>query len=258
MPAAHLNGIDINYEDHGSGFPVVLTHGYSSSTRMWQGQIAPLTGNGYRLITWDIRGHGQTDSPDAQADYSEAASVEDLRQLLAERGVGQAVIGGLSLGGYLSLAFHLAHPELVKALILCDCGPGYRNDKARDGWNDTAITRAEAFEQRGLAALGRSAEVQAAREAHRSATGLAKAARGILTQADARVINSLEQISVPTLLIVGANDTPFLNAMDYMAKKIPNARHVVIPDAGHSANIDQPERFNAAVLEFLDGLSLKG
>ena len=74
----------------------------------------------------------------------------------------------------------------------------------------------------------------------------------MLAQFDSRVIESLERIAVPTLLVVGANDTPYLNATDYMANKIPGARKVVIEDAGHSANIDQPETFNAALLAFLD------
>ena len=74
----------------------------------------------------------------------------------------------------------------------------------------------------------------------------------MLTQRDARVINSLPEINVPSLVIVGANDKPFLTASDYMASKIPGAKKVVIPDAGHAANIDQPAAFNAAVRAFLD------
>jgi pimeloyl-ACP methyl ester carboxylesterase len=251
VPTAHLNGINVYFEDHGAGFPVVLMHGYASSSRMWQGQIEPLESR-YRIVTWDMRGHGQTDSPERQEDYSEAAIVADLRQLLAHLGIHRAVIGGLSLGGYMSLAFNLAHPEMVHALVLCDTGPGYRNDQAREGWNQSAYRRAGAFEQRGLEALGQGAEVQAASATHRSAAGLAKAARGMLAQFDSRVIEGLERIQVPTLLIVGANDTPFLNATDYMTNKIPGARKVVIADAGHAANIDQPEAFNEALLRFLD------
>ena len=250
MPLAAVNGINVYYEDHGSGFPVVLMHGYSASSRMWQGQVEPVSAS-YRLITFDMRGHGQTDSPTDQAAYSEAAVVGDLHELLKMLGVSKAVIGGLSLGGYMSLAFNLAHPEMVQALVLCDCGPGYRSDQARAGWNETAVKRAERFESEGLAALGRSAEVVAASQTHRSAEGLARAARGMLAQFDARVIESLDKVQAPTRLIVGANDTPFLNAHDYMAKKIPNARNVVIPDAGHASNIDQPVAFNAALLEFL-------
>jgi len=251
MPTERLNGIDLYYEDHGSGFPVLMSHGYASTSAMWRGQIEPISRK-YRLITWDMRGHGETESPEEQSKYSEAHTVEDMAQLLRHLGVEQAVIGGLSLGGYMSLGFNLAHPEMVKALILCDTGPGYRNPTAREGWNETAFRRAERFEERGLDALGASPEIEAARRRHRSAAGLARSARGMLAQFDARVIESLDQITVPTLISVGENDTPFLAGTDYMANKIPNARKVVIPDAGHAANIDQPETFNRAVLEFLD------
>lgn len=250
MPTAELNGNTLYYEDHGAGLPVVLMHGYGATSQMWAGQIAPLS-EGHRLITFDMRAHGQTDSPDDPAAYSEAQIVADLAALLTKLGIEQAVIGGLSLGGYMTLGYNLAHPERVKALILCDTGPGYKNPKSREGWNQTAFTRAQRFEERGLEALGRSAEVEASRAQHRSAAGLAHAARGMLAQFDARVIESLDSIQAPTLIIVGANDTPFLAGSEYMAKKIPNARLSVIPDAGHAANIDQPEAFNAAVLGFL-------
>lgn len=253
MTTANVNGIDLYYEDNGSGFPVVMTHGYGSTSAMWQGQIQPLTER-YRLITWDMRGHGSTDSPEEQSSYSEAHTVEDLAALLRHLGIEQAVIGGLSLGGYMSLAFNLAYPEMVKALILCDTGPGYRNPKSREGWNETAFKRAERFEEMGLDALGRSPEVESVRNRHRSAAGLARAARGMLAQFDSRVIESLESVTVPTLIIVGANDTPFLAGTDYMASKIPNAKKVVIPDAGHAANIDQPAAFNEAVLSFLEAV----
>jgi pimeloyl-ACP methyl ester carboxylesterase len=87
--------------------------------------------------------------------------------------------------------------------------------------------------------------------------GLARAARGMLTQRDARVIESLPDIKVPSLIVVGADDTPFLAASDYMAAKIPGAQKVVIPAAGHAVNIDQPQAFIDAVLPFLDGLDNK-
>ncbi len=86
MPHAPVNGIELYYEDHGRGFPVVLAHGYSASSRMWQGQVGPLTER-YRLITWDMRGHGRTDSPEDPAAYSEAATVADMRGLLDRLGI---------------------------------------------------------------------------------------------------------------------------------------------------------------------------
>lgn len=251
MASVNRDGVNVYYEDHGSGPAILLSHGYSSTSHMWEGQVAALSAS-HRVITWDMRGHGKTDSPDDQAAYSEEASVDDMAAILDECGVEQAVIGGLSLGGYMSLAFNVAHPQRTRALMLFDTGPGYNNPKAREGWNETTNRRAERFEERGLDALGQGSEVQ--RNRHSSADGLAKAARGMLAQFNDRVIKSLADIELPTLLLVGANDEPFLAATDYMEAKIPGATKVVIADAGHAANIDQPAPFNEAVSAFLGGL----
>ena len=243
MPTARLNGIDLYYEDHGSGPPVVLMHGYSDTSQAWQPQIAALSPR-YRLVTFDMRGHGRTRSPDDPAQYSEAHVVADLAALLRRLEIERAIIGGLSLGGYMSLRFHIAHPEMVRALVLCDTGPGYRNAEARAEWNQRAFTRADELESKGFDALRRNA-------GHTSAVGLARAARGMLAQFDSAAIDCLPKITVPTLVIVGSEDTPFLGATEYMAKKIPGARRVVIEGAGHVANVDRPEAFNAALLPFL-------
>lgn len=253
MAFLNRDGVRIFYDVQGSGPAVLLSHGYSATSQMWARQVEALRDR-YRVITWDMRGHGESDSPGDQALYSEEATCGDMAGILRELGIGKAVIGGLSLGGYMSLAFNVRYPEMVSALMLFDTGPGYKNPVGREGWNKTAEARAIAFETKGLEALGRGAEVRIAQ--HRSAAGLAKAARGMLAQFDSRIIESLERIAVPTLVLVGANDEPFLGATDYMATKIPGARRVVIPDAGHAANIDQPEAFNAAVEQFLGDLQL--
>ncbi|HUO12073.1 MAG TPA: alpha/beta fold hydrolase [Caulobacteraceae bacterium] len=255
MPKLNRNGVELYYEVHGTGTPLLLTHGYSSSSHMWEGQVGPFSKD-LQLITWDMRGHGKTDYPEDLSAYSEAETVADMAAILDAVGAKKAIIGGLSLGGYMSLAFHLAHPERCLALLIIDTGPGYKKDEGRAGWNATAIRRAESFEKNGLPPPGSGgAETRAA--PHRDATGLAKAARGMLTQHTPAVINSLPDIHVPALVVVGAKDEPFLAASDYMAAKIPGAKKAVIPDAGHAANIDQPEAFNAAVLGFLAGLTLE-
>jgi pimeloyl-ACP methyl ester carboxylesterase len=251
MASLDRDGVSIHYRVHGEPTdraPLLLTHGYSSSASMW----APnLTGLGARrqIITWDIRGHGQSDSPGRVELYSEAASVGDMEAVLDAAGVERAAIGGLSLGGYLSLAFSLAHPSRVTGLLLFDTGPGFKSDDARAQWNRYAETTAASFEQGGLASLSASPEVGAD---HQDPVGLAMAARGILTQRDGRIIESLPKIGVPTLVVVGANDKPFLAAANYMAAKIPDAELAVLTGAGHASNIDQPEAFNQEVTRFLD------
>lgn len=252
MALLHRDGVGIHYETHGSGPAVLLSHGYSATCRMWDGQIAAFRDR-YQLIVWDMRGHGQSDSPTDPAAYSEAATVGDMHAVLQACGASCAVIGGLSLGGYMSLAFHLRHPDMVRALMLFDTGPGFRKDAARESWNARARTRGDELDARGFAALGSSDEVRMSQ--HRSAAGLAGAARGMLTQRDDSVIRSLETIRVPTLVLVGANDTNFLAATDYMAAKIPGAVKAVIPDAGHAANLHQPAAFNRAMGAFLDSIA---
>lgn len=253
MSRARLNGIEIDYEVSGSGFPVLLSHGYSATRRMWDGQHRAFTD--HQVISWSMRGHGQTESPHDPSKYSADLTVADMAALLRHVGAPRAVIGGLSLGGYASLGFYLAHPEMVRALVICDSGPGYRNAEARAAWNQRAHERAAELESRGLDALsGRSREMREAMGEHRSAQGLAHAARGMLAQEGAQVIDGLAGVRVPTLIIVGDQDQPFIAPCEYMAKKIPGARLEVIAGAGHSSNLDQPEAFNRVLRDFLDGL----
>jgi pimeloyl-ACP methyl ester carboxylesterase len=252
MPKIDRDGVEIHYEVHGSGPVLLLTHGYSSTSAMWQDQIAALSKH-HKLVLWDMRGHGQSDYPDDPNAYSEALTVADMAALLDEVGADSAIVGGLSLGGYMSLAFYRAHPQRVRALLIIDTGPGFKKDEARDAWNERAHDTADRFGREGLAVL-KSLSPERSGVSHRDASGLARAARGMLTQRDARVIEILPNIKVPSLIVVGADDTPFLAASDYMAAKIPNAKKVVIPAAGHAVNIDQPQAFIDAVLPFLDGL----
>jgi len=252
MPKINRDGVSVYYEVHGSGPPLLLTHGYSSTSQMWDGQIEALSKHN-KLVVWDMRGHGRSDYPSDPAAYSEALTVADMAALLDAVGADRAIVGGLSLGGYMSLAFYRAHPERVSALLIIDTGPGFKKDDARETWNKRAHDTGDRFEREGLAVL-QSASRERSTVSHRDASGLAHAARGMLTQRDAGVIELLPNIKVPSLVVVGADDTPFLAASDYMAAKIPGAKKVVIAAAGHAANIDQPQAFIAAVLPFLDGL----
>jgi pimeloyl-ACP methyl ester carboxylesterase len=252
MPTIDRDGVKIHYEIHGDGPPLILTHGYSSTSAMWKGQVEALSKH-HKLILWDMRGHGASDYPDDGALYSEALTVGDIAALLDEVGAKKAIVGGLSLGGYMSLAFYRAHPERVSALLIIDTGPGFKKDDARAAWNRRALDTADRFDREGLEVL-KSASRERSTVSHRDAKGLAQAARGMLTQRDARVIEVLGEIKVPSLVVVGADDAPFLAASDYMAAKIPGAQKVVIPAAGHAVNIDQPQAFIDALLPFLDGL----
>jgi pimeloyl-ACP methyl ester carboxylesterase len=253
MPYVDRDGVKVYYETAGSGPAIVLGHAFSSSARMWHDFVEAFRDT-YQVITYDLRGHDRSDSPDDPAAYSEEATVEDVAAIMRACDVDSAVLGGLSLGGYMALAYYLKYPAQVRALMLFSTGPGFRNPQARENWNQMASNIALAFEEKGLEALGRGAEVRASEQ--RSPQGLAHAARGMLAQFDAHVIESLEAVKVPTLVLMGSRDQQYAASTDYMAGKLPNATRVVIEDAGHAANIHQPEAFNEAVRTFLKSSGL--
>ena len=117
MPKIRVNDIELYYEIHGQGYPVVFLHGFAGTVNMWQPQM-PVLSQQYRFIVYDARGHGQSESPPDIEQYSADIVVEDLFQLLTNLAIEKAVVGGLSIGGYESLRFYLRHPENVAALIL--------------------------------------------------------------------------------------------------------------------------------------------
>ncbi len=252
MPLINQGAARLYFEDSGGdGPPILLSHGFGASTEMWRGQVEKFR-TCYRLITWDMRGHGRTECPDDLSLYSQNNTADDMAAVLNYLGVERAIIGGHSLGGFMSLAFNVRYPNRVIALFLQGCGPGYRSDEARKVWNERAEARAQSLDDGGLDALGGASEVR--ESIQNTATGLALAARGILSQVDARVINSLPAISVPTLVLVGENDTAYLTGSDYMASRIPGSINVRVDNAAHGVNIDQPEMVNKALADFLAGI----
>ncbi|MEY9233162.1 pimeloyl-ACP methyl ester carboxylesterase [Bradyrhizobium japonicum] len=110
MPRIDRDGVGIYYEVHGEGPPLLLTHGYSSTSAMWHGQVDALARD-HKLILWDMRGHGQSDYPDDPHAYSETLTTDDMASILDAVGAERAIISGLSLGGYMSLAFYRAYPQ---------------------------------------------------------------------------------------------------------------------------------------------------
>ena len=166
----------------------------------------------------------------------------------------RAVIGGMSLGGFLSLLFCARHPERVAALLLVDTGPGFRDDAAREAWNALG-GRARGRPRRAWprCAAGRPG-VRCRASTRAAPRALAAAARAILTQRDGEVFESLGAIAVPTLIVVGAEDDRFLAAADAMARRIPGAPQGPHRERRARREHGQPAEFNRAVLEFLEDL----
>ncbi len=239
-------GSGLHAEAHGHGAAILLTHGFGATARMWDEQIEELTDR-YRLILWDLPGHGQSEAP--APDTTIDSLIEAMRAILDAEATGPAVLVGLGIGGALSLRFCHVHPDRVRALVLIGTMPGLRSEAAREIWNRQAEDVAAALERGGLDALEGGAEVDPRN--HSSAPALAHAARLLLMQHDTGAIDWLPAIAVPMLILVGSEDRPNLTAAAFMARAIPNARHVVIPRANHAANIHKPNAVNAAIRDFL-------
>ena len=154
-------------------------------------------------------------------------------------GINKAVLAGHSNGGYQSMRFYIRYPQMVTALILIDSGPGFRNPARMEEWNQQQEELATRYENRG-------------------SIGLANMARKVVAQHDSSVIESLGEIKVPTLVLVGDGDRAFLQSADYMSGAIPGAEKMVVSGAGHNANQDNAEFVNKAVLDFLKKLNLPG
>jgi pimeloyl-ACP methyl ester carboxylesterase len=243
------NGTGIHHEAHGAGAPILLTHGFGATSRMWDEQIEEFTDR-YRLILWDLPGHGESPAPGDQA--TPEMLVQHMLAILDRENAGRAVLVGLGMGGSLTLQFWRAYPERVRGLVLIGTMPGLRSGIAREIWNGQVGELAATLERDGLDALEGGAEVDP--RLHSCPANLAAAARALLAQRDDGALPWLAEIDVPVLILVGSEDKPNLSAARFMARTIPKTREIVIPHANHAANIHKSEAVNAAVRDFLGRL----
>lgn len=257
---ATLNGISVDYRDEGSGLPVVFIHAFPLNQTMWDDQVAALR-HRCRTITLDLRGFGNSYAPPGP--YAMDQMADDVRGLLSLLNVDQAVLTGLSMGGYVALAFYRNYPDAVRAMVLADTRASADTHEARSRRIKSAA-RAESEGSSAIAddmvplLLGKSSQetrpkiVERVREMIRanSAHGIAGAQRGMAERRDSTYI--LPGIDVPVLIIVGAEDvlTPPVEA-ENLRGGIPHARLRVIEGAGHLSNLEQPEQFNAELIAFL-------
>lgn len=266
MPLAKVNGVSLYYEDAGRGRPLVWAHGFACGLRMWDPQVAAF-GDRYRVISYDVRGHGASDAPESPEAYSQPISVEDLRGLLGHLGLSRVVLVGLSMGGNIVLNFALTYPEMVGGLIVCDTGAGSDNPEE---WRATAEVWARLLEREGVEAFADLMQAhpflaryvaqgpEAGRHmrslvtTHR-ARGLAHTLRGVLARRPPiyALEGKLRQLRVPTLLIVGELDEPCLKVHRFMGETIAGSGQVVIDGVGHMTNLEDPATFNAVVSEFV-------
>ena len=268
MPHAHVNGVELYYEVHGQGDWLVLVHEFSGCHKSWEPQL-DVFAREFRVLIYGCRGYPPSTVPPDPASYSQELSIEDLRRLMEHVGVERPFLGGFSMGGSIALNFGLAHPGRVRALILAGTGTGSA-DKHQFAREFGPI--ADRLEREGVSKVAEDylrgpTRIQLLRKnpamwqklhddfVGLSATGLAHTLRRVQLRRPTmyELEDRLRGLRVPTLVIVGDEDTPALEPSRFLAATIPGAALTVLPRTGHTLNLEEPERFNAAVLEFLHG-----
>ena len=261
MPIAAVNGQKLYYEDTGGTGPaVIFSHGLFMDHEMFAPQVAARRRR-YRCLTWDERGHGLSAS-DRLAPFSYSDSAADLAAILKHLGIGEAVLVGMSQGGFLSLRCALTHPEAVRALVLIDTQAGLEDPEAMKGYLALTDEWAESGLKDSTADIVESIILGEAwpgagawREKWRRFAGVnVKGCMKTLSSRD-DITAKLGQIKVPALVIHGDKDAAIeLGLAEKLATGLPNAKLVVVAGAGHAANLTHPEAVNPAISSFLAGL----
>ena len=273
MPHTYTNGIVTFYEDAGDGPIVVLIHGYGGDLRLWDGQVTPLREADFRVIRYDIRGHGRSMiAPDGYTYENYSADLRDLLDRLnVERpaseslSIGEAHLVGLSMGGGIALQFALDHAERVLSLTLVDSVlPGY-------SYADDTTAHFQRFME-AVRSDGPRAAIDNVWLRHPFFDGVRRhpdqyeAVRQILLafqapdmRENARpedyrsdIVDRLPEIRAPTFVIAGENDIPdFRLIADVLAENIPEARQSIVEDCWHLPPNEKPKEFNELLISFL-------
>lgn len=215
--------VELHVETRGEGPAIVLTHGWADTSAVWTGLVAELASE-LRCVTWDLRGHGTSAVP-PPGQYTRDHALADLERVVADAGP-PLVLGGHSLGGYLSLAYTLRHPDQVRGLVLVAAGPGFRNPESMRQWNESV--------DRSAAELGGPPGQEEISKHH-----------------DSWVMDHLADIVAPTLVVVGERDRRFLASAEVFARYLDVRATVVVPDAGHLVHATKPAAVADAIASFV-------
>lgn len=263
MSTAELDGITVAYDDLGTGLPVVLVHGHPFNRSMWRPQAERFSREGYRVITADLRGYGETTMPPESTKTGLDVFAKDICRLADRLGLGRFVLGGLSMGGQIVMEFHRTYPERVAGLLLADTSPQQETEEGKRVRNEMADrVLAEGLNPYAEEVLTKMVSPENVRTlpdvaAHvlgmmRTAPkeGAAAALRGRAERPDYR--ESLTRVEVPALVVVGTEDefTPVADA-ELMHGLIPGSTLAVIEGAAHMPNLEREAEFNDVFARFL-------
>jgi pimeloyl-ACP methyl ester carboxylesterase len=263
------DGVTLHYEERGAGLPIVFVHEFAGDHRSWEAQLR-FFGRRYRCVAYNARGYPPSDVPDDPERYSQARARDDIRAVLDALGIDKAHIVGLSMGGFATLHFGFTYPERARSLVIAGCGYGASPD--REQYRAFAAEAEAAGERFATLGMGATADAYALgptrvqlqnkdpggwREfrdqlAEHSSTGAALTMRGVQGRRPSLydLQDRMKSITAPTLIVTGDEDWPCLEPGLLMKRTIATAALVVMPNAGHGINLEEPAAFNRLVADF--------
>ncbi|HYA07093.1 MAG TPA: alpha/beta hydrolase [Xanthobacteraceae bacterium] len=261
------DNIKLYYEEVGSGIPVVFVHEFAGDVRSYELQLRYF-GQRYRCIAFNARGYPPSDVPQDGELYSQDRARDDIRAVLDALKIDKAHIVGLSMGGFAALHFGFSYPDRARSLVIAGCGYGAAADQ-RAQFAAEAEAAAKLFEEKGMTtaaegyALGptrvqfQNKDPRGWREfadqlAEHSSEGSARTMRGVQARRPSLfdLVDQMKTITAPTLIMTGDEDWPCLEPGLLMKRTIPTAALVVMPNAGHTINLEDPAAFNRHIADF--------
>jgi hypothetical protein len=269
MPFATTDdGVRLHYEETGTGTPIIFVHEFAGDHRSWETQMRHF-GQRYRAITYGARGYPPSDVPPDPSSYSQARAADDIAAVLDACGIAKAHVVGLSMGGFATLHFGFRHPDRALSLTVAGCGYGAEKG-ARDKFRAEVDAVAAFLDNEGIEAFAAKyaygpTRVQfenkdprgfaefAQQLAEHSALGSRNTQLGVQKERPSLydLIDQMKALTVPTLVLTGDEDWPCLQPALLMKQTIPTAALSVMPNCGHTINIEDPDQFNRLVGEFV-------
>lgn len=262
------DGVDLYYEEAGSGRPIVFVHEFAGDYQSWEPQLRYFSRR-YRTIAFNARGYPPSDVPERQESYSQKRACDDIRSILDGLGLDRAHIVGLSMGGFATLHFGLNYPDRALSLLVAGCGYGAEKDQ-REQFRAEADAIAAELREKGIEtfaarySLGPSRVQFEAKDprgwkafrdklATHSAVGAAYTQLGVQKERPSLfdLEEALGQLTVPTMIVSGDEDWPCLVPGIFLKRVIPAAALTVMPSTGHAVNLEEPDFFNQLLERFL-------
>ena len=269
MATLLIKGVTYHYQVRGTGDPILLLHGFTGRRTRWD-TLADTLATDYQVITVDIIGHGDTDSPPTSTRYAMHHVADDIIRLLAYLQINECHVLGYSMGGRLALYTAIHHPEHIRSLILESSSPGLPTESERQARRDSDNAAADKIETQGvgwfvdflmtfpfwdsLKSLPNNIyDAQHQLRKRNSPVGLANSLRGMGIGAQPSLWDKLSTVYIPVTLITGDLDTNFCTINADMHTRLPNATHHTLPNVGHNTHLENPDAFATLVKAHLLG-----